>query len=236
MHKVRLGYLLAGGSCLAALAGALNAAFLLLLGTSVSHLSGDVARFAIDIGAQNGLSGPAFLLLGALVGFVFGALVSGFLIHHPTLELSRPYGRSVTAIGVTLIGSWACFGRYDFAAVGLAGMACGFQNALATHYRGIVLRTTHVTGLLTDLGVTIGMRLRGYEVQGWKILVPFVLVLAFCVGAGAGGFATAQIERGAVLGVGILYVAGGLLWTLLKRRVFHIPEPATSERLSAPPG
>lgn len=236
MHKVRLGYLLAGGSCLAALAGGLNAAFLLLLGISVSHLSGDVARFAIDVGAQDGLSGPAYLLLGALVGFVFGALVSGFLIHHPTLELSRPYGRSVTAIGVALIGSWACFGRYNFAAVGLAGMACGFQNALATHYRGLVLRTTHVTGLLTDLGVAIGMRLRGYEVQGWKILVPFVLVLSFCVGAGAGGFATARIGRGAVLGAGILYVAGGLLWTLLKHRVFHIADAPASERVSAPPG
>jgi uncharacterized membrane protein YoaK (UPF0700 family) len=236
MHRVRLGYLLAGGSCLAALAGALNAAFLLLLGISVSHLSGDVARFAIDVGAQDGLSGPAFLLLGALLGFVFGALVSGFLIHHPKLELSRPYGRSVTAIGVTLIGSWACFERYNFTAVALAAGACGFQNALATHYRGLVLRTTHVTGLLTDLGVTIGMRLRGYQVEGWKILVPLLLVLAFCVGAGAGGFATAQMGRRAVLGVGILYVAGGLLWTLLKHRVFHIEAPATSERASAPPG
>jgi uncharacterized membrane protein YoaK (UPF0700 family) len=235
MHRVKLRYLLAGGSCLAALAGALNAAFLLLLGTSVSHLSGDVARFAIDLGAQDGLGGPAFLLLAALLGFVFGALVSGFLIHHPTLELSRPYGRSVTAIGVTLIGSWACFGRYNFAAVALAGMACGFQNALATHYRGLVLRTTHVTGLLTDLGVALGMRLRGYEVQGWKMLVPLVLVLSFCAGAGAGGFATAQIGRRAVLGTGILYVACGLLWTLLKRSVFHIEAPATSEPAGAAP-
>jgi|GEM_PF-5134493 len=43
-----------------------------------------------------------------------------------------------------------------------SGNACGFQNALATHY-GLVLRTTHVTGLLTDLGTNLGMRLRGHR-------------------------------------------------------------------------
>merc|ERR1719440_302783 len=38
----------------------------------------------------------------------------------------------------------------------IAAAACGLQNGLATHWGGAVVRTTHVTGLFTDVGLVFG--------------------------------------------------------------------------------
>lgn len=44
---------------------------------------------------------------------------------------------------------WAC------------ALACGLQNALTSKYSGNVIRTTHLTGATTDLGIAFGHILRG---------------------------------------------------------------------------
>ena len=79
-------------------------------------------------------------------------------------------------------------------------MACGLQNAMATAYSGrlnhfialfyvfllflffiitipymnSVIRTTHVTGTFTDIGIILGRRVKGNSVDLWKlkILIP----------------------------------------------------------------
>merc|ERR1712070_575490 len=53
----------------------------------------------------------------------------------------------------------------------IAAAACGLQNGLATHWGGVVVRTTHVTGLFTDVGLLNGRLLsllatRGRHLEG----------------------------------------------------------------------
>lgn len=69
------------------------------LGTSVSHLTGDLARFSMDLRHFEEREVMLLFLTVALFGFVTGSGVSGYLIHHPTMDLSRPYGRSISFIG-----------------------------------------------------------------------------------------------------------------------------------------
>lgn len=219
MNRAR--FVLLGGCLLAFLAASLNTAFMVRLGTSVSHLTGDVSRFAIDLSSAGSEPRTAVsFLAAALTGFVAGAMLSGALIHHPRLELSRPYGRSIAGIGVLLLGANQLLPRSEVGAVALAATACGYQNALATHFRGVILRTTHVTGLLTDLGVMLGMRLRGHSVDSFKIGAPACLVLAFFLGALAGAFASTHFGTDVFLVIGLAYLAGGLGWTVLKRTMF----------------
>ena len=216
----RAAWVLAGGCALAFLAAALNVGFLMELGTSVSHLTGDLSRFAEDLARSGAPRGaPIGRLAAALLGFVGGAMLSGLFIHHRALELSRPYGRIVTAIGALLLASWAVIDVDVTVAIGLAAIACGFQNALATHHRGVILRTTHVTGLLTDLGVTAGMALRKRHVAAWAWVAPLGLTIAFFLGAVAGAVAALTVGRHAIAAVGVAYVAGGLGWTVMKRRI-----------------
>jgi uncharacterized membrane protein YoaK (UPF0700 family) len=64
----------------------------------------------------------------------------------------------------------------------LAAMACGLQNAMATHYSGAVIRTTHVTGIITDLGIAVGLKLRGEPIEARRAGLLLVLLAGFFTG------------------------------------------------------
>lgn len=213
----RRGWIIAGGCGLAFLGAAVNACFLLRIGTSVSHLTGDVSKVAMNVVENRShLSGGAANLLTAATGFVTGAAGAGFFIHHPGIQFDRPYGRSIIAIGMCLAGAHFFFDSAPLFSIALASFGCGFQNALATHYRGMVLRTTHVTGLLTDLGTNLGMSLRGHQIARWKLLVPTFLVLSFFTGALFGTSLIVLLKVPALLILAGMYLAGGIGWSLYK--------------------
>lgn len=211
-------WVIVGGCCLAFLGAAVNACYLIQLGTSVSHLTGDVSKVAMNaVEGYRRISAAAVHLICAAVSFVLGASTAGFFIHHPSIEFSRPYGRSVTAIGLLLVGAHFSFTGLPVLSICLASFACGFQNALATHYRGMVLRTTHITGLLTDLGTNLGMKLKGHQIALWKLMVPTFLVLSFFSGAVFGSMLVIFMNGPALLVLAGMYLAGGIGWSVCKR-------------------
>lgn len=211
-------WVLLGGCILAFLAAAVNADFMLRLGVSVSHLTGDLSRITAEAVESGGhWSREAVILCLSVGGFVGGAATAGFFIHHPNLQLGRPYGRSVIFVGLLLMSTQSLAGVSVPFACFVAAWACGMQNALATRYRGLVLRTTHITGLLTDLGQLIGMRLRGHPIEGWKITVPLLLAAAFALGSTAGAVLNLKTSIPVTVACGATYVTGGIVWSVLKR-------------------
>lgn len=221
MQAIAPRFVLLGGCFLAFGASFTNVGFLIEAGTSVSHLTGDISRFGVDLAGEGwSFTQNLFLLGAATAGFVGGAVFSGLLLHHPQLEFAKPYGRIISGIGILFLGAYL-FLNYSLASsIFLGAFACGIQNALATKYRGSILRTTHVTGLMTDFGVLLGMRLRGHKVENWRIGVPFYLTVAFFSGAVAGGFVVLWLELPWLLLAGLSYLAGGVIWSVLKRTVF----------------
>jgi uncharacterized membrane protein YoaK (UPF0700 family) len=211
-------WVLAGGCILCFLAAAVNADFMLRLGVSVSHLTGDLSRITAEaVESRTRWSPELAVLCLSVAGFVGGAATSGFFIHHPNLQLSRPYGRSVVFIGLLLMSTQALAGFSMPFACFVAAWACGMQNALATRYRGVVLRTTHITGLLTDLGQLIGMRFRGHPIETWKIATPLALAAAFAVGSTLGAVLNLKTAIPVTLACGATYVVGGMVWSVIKR-------------------
>ena len=216
--QAKPGWVLLGGCILAFLAAAVNADFMLRLGISVSHLTGDLSRITSEaVQAGGRWSREAVLLCLSLTGFVGGAATAGFFIHHPNLQLGRPYGRSVVFVGFLLMTTYPLSQHHVLLTGFIAAWACGMQNALATRYRGLVLRTTHITGLLTDLGQLIGMRLRGHPIEIWKITTPLLLSTSFATGAAAGALLNLKTGVPVTLACGITYVTGGVTWSILKR-------------------
>ena len=72
---------------------------LIELGTSVSHLTGDVSKVAVEFAqGTHRVVELALNLLVATLSFLLGATMAGYAIHHPSLEISRPYGRAVMVI------------------------------------------------------------------------------------------------------------------------------------------
>ena len=196
----------------------LNTGFLLTAGTSVSHLTGDIARIGSGLSALGNPDGFHILnVTTAALGFVSGATISGFLLHHPTLEIGKPYGRTLSALGVFLMGAHFLRATHPLPAIAIASAVCGVQNALASRYRGAVLRTTHLTGLFTDFGIHLGMRLRGHRIEGWKLLIPVCSTLAFLIGAAAGAVFVTNDRGDWLLLAGVGYLVGGIAWSVFKR-------------------
>lgn len=207
---------IAGGCALAFGAAFANTVVVLHAGTSVSHLTGDIAMLTIDLARWSPDAFPDIhRVVAAAAGFFLGATFAGALIHHPVFDVSRPYGRSVTGIGILFLLSSFFLPRHPVLGIGFAAFGCGIQNALASHYRGLILRTTHLTGMFTDMGITLGMRLRGYDVPTWKIAVPAWLICSFFMGGVSAAWMHFAGYKAMVLAGGA-YCLAGILWSISK--------------------
>jgi len=230
--KIKKEHLVGAGACfLCFLSGAINVHFVRLFAFAVGYLAGDILRLFIDASqAEHDYKGVLTLLL-IILSFITGAIVAGLAIHHPRFDMERPYGRSLIAIGAIFLIA-ACFERTtSMMALPLAAFASGLQNALATRYRGVILRTTHVTGIITDFGQAVGMRLAGHRVEPWKIWLYFFLFLAFLAGVAAGLlFDHISGDKGAYI-IAPVYILFGGLFFIFKRRIraLHEEEEASSD-------
>lgn len=179
-----------GGFCLAFISGSVNA--IALLGFNhqgVSHLTGSSTLLGVELANGNYTEVAHILLI--LASFVVGACVSSFVIGNESLKLGRRYGAALIAesllllLAMVLLNSGSNFGHY------LASGACGLQNAMTSVYSGAVIRTTHVTGLFTDLGITIGLWFRGQPADRRRVVLYLTLILGFILGGIFGAFSFA---------------------------------------------
>lgn len=172
--------ILIAGSLLAFMAGYINLVMLYLFSVPVSHMTGATTRLSADLGQLNFVD--LQLLLSIALGFLLGAVLSGVIIGRERLHENLGYGFALILQG-SLLGIATLLAVLDIKyAVSLGAMACGLQNAMASSYRGLMIRTTHVTGTVTDIGVFIGQRLRGRRVHAWKLFLLLALWLAFFFG------------------------------------------------------
>ncbi|MBS0186831.1 MAG: DUF1275 family protein [Planctomycetes bacterium] len=147
---------------LAWIAGYTNILTILACGHVTSHVSGTTS----DLGraAATGNGPLALFLLFLLTTFTLGAAISGF-----ATELGKRRGwESIyvlpMAIEICLLAVFAVTleffsfeskvqGAQLLFMTGIASGAMGLQNATITRISSGVVRTTHVTGVLTDLGL-----------------------------------------------------------------------------------
>lgn len=196
-----------GGGILAALAGMINAiGFLSYSHQAVTHLTGTTSLLSLSLFNSDHTS--ALHLAGVLVSFFGGATLSGFIIQRQTLKLGRRYGVALATEGLLLAAAAIYMREHLLAGSYFASAACGLQNAMATTFSGAVLRTTHVTGIVTDLGSALGHALRGLEVDLPRLRL-YCLVLAGFVVGGIGGAALFDIT-----GTDALFYPAGLAFTV----------------------
>lgn len=101
---------------------------------------------------------------------------------------------------------------HNFVGSYCASVACGLQNAMAGTYSGSVLRTTHVSGMFTDLGAAFGHLLRGAAVDWIRVRLYGVLVGSFVLGGICGAllfdifsYNTLYIPAALTGGIAIIY-------------------------------
>src|ERR1700677_2398307 len=161
---------------LAFIAGMINVVGLLGFDhQAVTHLTGNTSMLAAAL-AKLDLAG--ILHFAAVIGsFVAGTILSGFIIQDSTLQLGRRYGVALILESLLLCLAALLLNRHH--ASGLyAACACGLQNAMATTYSGTVVRTTHISGMFTDLGIFLGHALRGLPVDTKRLRMCLLVISA----------------------------------------------------------
>jgi uncharacterized membrane protein YoaK (UPF0700 family) len=187
MHQKAPVWIMLGGMLLTCSAGCINAiGFLGLHHQAITHLSGTVSLFSTDLARADSVS--AMRAFSVVLCFFAGCVISGFIIRQNTLKLGRRYGGVLVLESFLLFSAAHFFNRGLFAGDCLAAMACGLQNAMATSYSGAVIRTTHMTGIITDLGIAAGHLLHGQSVDYRRLRLYAALLLGFFIGGILGAF------------------------------------------------
>ncbi len=140
--------------------GYTNVVAVLATGHVVSHVTGNTTQLGIGIGMGDFQMAKFFAFL--VGSFTLGAALSALM----TESAKRRGWRSKYILPIGLEGlllALLCFllqnfgstksGLVLYEAAGLASLAMGLQNATITKISGAVIRTTHLTGIFTDLGL-----------------------------------------------------------------------------------
>ncbi|HEX2851787.1 MAG TPA: YoaK family protein [Opitutaceae bacterium] len=220
-------WVLIGGGALAFIAGIINAVgFLSVYRQGITHLTGTTTLLGISV-AEGNLAVSLHLL--AFIGsFLAGAIASGFIIQDSTLSLGRRYGVALMLESLLLFLAVPFLHRGYFAGDCLASCACGLQNAMVSTYSGAVLRTTHVSGVFTDIGIFIGHWLRRLPVDFRRLRLWLVLIFSFGAGGTVGAASFARLAYGTLYLPAALTGLTGLAYGIYRHKLRAKNQPAIS--------
>ncbi len=194
------------GCTLCAVAGATNAGGFLAVGQYTSHMSGILSSVADNlILGQIQLATAGLALVMAFIG---GSMTTAWMVNWAQRRQMRSAFARPLLVEAALLLIFGIFGAAISHFAGLfvpltVVLLCfimGLQNAVITKVSHAEIRTTHVTGLVTDLGIELGKLLyfnrlavnQKVVANRIKLRIHVLLVSSFFVGAlvGAYGFKT----------------------------------------------
>lgn len=92
------------------------------------------------------------------------------------------------------------------------------QNALATTYSGAIVRTTHLTGIFTDLGIMFGSVMHGQAFDKRKAILFGLIIGGFIIGGTSGAYLFALLKFQALLVPGVICLGLAGLYRLHYKR------------------
>lgn len=212
-----------GAITLSCVAGMVNVVgFLGFEHQAVSHLTGTTSQLGMAM-AQGDWRSIGHLW-GLLIAFSLGAMLSGLIIQDSALQLGRRYGIALALESALLFLAIPLFKHQQIWGAMSAAMACGLQNAMATTFSGAVVRTTHLSGMFTDLGIGLGHLLRGLPLPVRRLTLSGLIISGFLAGGVLGAWLFVRWQYDALLVPAALTGLVGLgyviyrQWLLLRRR------------------
>lgn len=192
LHNLRLA------SNLSFIAGIVNIAGVLSVATLTTNVTGHFAYFAEEISLKN--YSKAIIYLFFIFFFLAGAFVCNTLIEitskiKPRIAHAFPMLLEVLILVIVGFGFIAENNIIAF----LLLFAMGTQNALVTQISQSVVRTTHLTGLFTDLGIELSQFFffkKPTEIARLKrsIFLRLSIILFFFLGCVLGGIFYEQFK------------------------------------------
>ena len=170
---------------LAFVAGAANAGGFLAVRQYTSHMSGIVSAMADNIALGSlslGIRG-----LAAVLSFLSGAFVTTLCIRWARARaLESEYALPLLGEAGLLVAFGATGRIFSGGSVmGTIMLLCftmGLQNAIVTKLSNAVIRTTHLTGMFTDIGIALGRMATGGAEDGQEAEMAKVRLLSSLIG------------------------------------------------------
>lgn len=231
-HDLRLATLLSF------VAGLVNITGVLALKTLTTNVTGHFAFFAEEIMRNDYATAFTFFIFTLF--FLFGSFLSSFLeelisIKNPDLSHIFPITlEMVILIGVGIFGSSSGLLTLEGKLTAFFMLfAMGIQNSLVTNISKSTVRTTHLTGLFTDLGIELSQLFfykKEDEVKKLKtsIFLRLSIITFFFLGCFSGGIIYQFI------GIKTLFVAAFCLliaqWYDFLRLKFHLIKRKTLQK------
>lgn len=230
-HDLRLAILLSF------VAGLVNITGVLALKTLTTNVTGHFAFFAEEIMRHDYATAITFFLF--TVFFLLGSFISSFL--QELISLKNPDWSHIfpitlemvilIAVGIfgTTIGLFTLDGKLT---AFFMLLSMGIQNSLVTNISKATVRTTHLTGLFTDLGIELSQLFfykKPEEVKKLKtsIFLRLSIITFFFLGCFSGGIIYQLLEiKTLFVAAFVLFIAQWydflrLKFHLIKRKTFH---------------
>lgn len=198
------------GSLTAFSAGMVNVASVTVFFAFTSNITGYYAVFAQELSKGNWYQG-AVVLLWILLFFI-GNFLSNFVIIQGRGRWSQYISHAIPVmlefLSILFVGLYLDFfytnslQETEFL-VGALLFAMGLQNGLTASISNSVVKTTHLTGLTTDLAILVSMFSKRENRQNAALVDKFHLLLTIMIAYVLGGIAG---------GIGYLYLANGTFY------------------------
>jgi uncharacterized membrane protein YoaK (UPF0700 family) len=188
-HNLRLA------SLLSFVAGIVNVSGLFALQRLTTNVTGHFAFFAEEMVKRD--VSHAWIYLCYILAFLFGAFCSNTLVELVSRVSARwmntiPVGIEISILFIIALLNPGTIDAYVNLIACLLLFAMGLQNALVTSISNAIVRTTHLTGLFTDLGIELSQMFfyRKEEEQAKlrsSIKLRVTIICFFFLGGLAGG-------------------------------------------------
>ncbi|WP_171497547.1 YoaK family protein [Acinetobacter bereziniae] len=147
----------------------------------VTHMTGNVSLLANDL--YFSLYPHFSFLLIIIFAFFSGTILSGYILGFSDFKFEASYGYllsiEVACILFCLIFSYL---KNSNLTIIFAAISAGVQNSLLSSYKGINIRTTHLTGVFTDLGLAIGLKIRKVNIPFQRFSLNIAILTGFSLG------------------------------------------------------
>ena len=177
-------------------AGALNAVGFLIAGSFTANMTGNISAFADNI--ANGAPLVALSFLGLVVAFVCGAGMAALAVQageHRRLRSVYALAIAAEALILLLVGTAFVLSSatdHETFLVIVLSFVMGLQNAVTTMISWARVRTTHVSGMATDIGIELAALVGGDAARreaAPKLTLHSLTLACFAVGGFCGALA-----------------------------------------------
>lgn len=221
-NPLEFAVIAAGGTALAFNAGFVNGTTFLLRNTLVSHVTGTTTIAALHAGT--GDWEDMAVNLAMIVSFISGSAIAGCMMPHPSFHLGKEYGPLFLVGSLLFLLANACLTYAPEPKLYLyfSAMACGLQNGMTTRYSGNIIRTTHMTGTSTDIGLVLGRMMMGEFKEVWKLYLLVPMMVGFFLGGVVSVQAVRHFGRFTTLANVVVFFSIGLAYSAVVAHYQHI--------------